>query len=143
MASEQTLGNIRHRNIVRLLAFYSNKETNLLVYDCKGNESLREALHGKRGALFGWNLRYKIAIEAVKGLCYIHHDFSPLIACRDMKSNNILLNSTFEAHVTDFGLAKFLIDGGASECMSAIAGSYAPGMYISLSCCWITSAKWY
>ncbi|KAK8530097.1 hypothetical protein V6N12_060853 [Hibiscus sabdariffa] len=28
------------------------------------------------------------------------------------------------AHVADFGLAKFLFDGGASECMSAIAGSY-------------------
>ena len=47
-----------------------------------------------------------------------------------MKSNNILLNSEFEAHVADFGLAKFLQDTGTSECMSSIAGSYgyiAPG----------------
>nr|DAD17910.1 TPA_asm: hypothetical protein HUJ06_019373 [Nelumbo nucifera] len=33
-------------------------------------------------------------------------------------------------HVGDFGLAKFVIDGGASEYMSAIAGSYG---YISCS----------
>ncbi|KAK7846636.1 leucine-rich repeat receptor-like serine/threonine-protein kinase bam1 [Quercus suber] len=42
----------------------------------------------------------------------------------DVKSNNILLNSNFEAHVADFGLAKFLQDTGTSECMSAIARSY-------------------
>ncbi|KAE8727248.1 Leucine-rich repeat receptor-like serine/threonine-protein kinase BAM1 [Hibiscus syriacus] len=124
-AEIQTLGNIRHRNIVRLLAFCSNKESNLLVYEYMRNGSLGEALHGKKkGAFLGWNLRYKIAVEAAKGLCYLHHDCSPLIIHRDVKSNNILLDSSFEAHVADFGLAKFLVDGGASECMSAIAGSY-------------------
>lgn len=123
-AEIQTLGNIRHRNIVRLLAFCSNKETNLLVYEYMRNGSLGEALHGKKGAFLGWNLRYKAAIEAAGGLCYLHHDCSPLIVHRDVKSNNILLDSNFEAHVADFGLAKFLMDGAASECMSAIAGSY-------------------
>ncbi|KAE9591912.1 putative protein kinase RLK-Pelle-LRR-XI-1 family [Lupinus albus] len=123
-AEIQTLGNIRHRNIVRLVAFCSNKETNLLVYEYMRNGSLGEALHGKKGAFLVWNLRYKIAIDSAKGLCYLHHDCSPLIVHRDVKSNNILLNSNFEAHVADFGLAKFLVDGGASEYMSSIAGSY-------------------
>ncbi|KAI4375833.1 hypothetical protein MLD38_013654 [Melastoma candidum] len=124
-AEIQTLGNIRHRNIVRLLAFCSNKETNLLVYEYMRNGSLGESLHGKKGSPFlGWDRRYKVAIEAARGLCYLHHDCSPLIIHRDVKSNNILLNSSFEAHVADFGLAKYLPKGGASECMSAIAGSY-------------------
>ncbi|XWS40495.1 hypothetical protein CRYUN_Cryun18bG0144700 [Craigia yunnanensis] len=123
-AEIQTLGKIRHRNIVRLLAFCSNKETNLLVYEYMPNGSLGEVLHGKGGGYFRWDTRLKIAIEAAKGLCYLHHDCSPLILHRDVKSNNILLNSDFEAHVADFGLAKFLQDTGTSECMSAIAGSY-------------------
>ncbi|WJX21856.1 hypothetical protein P8452_11229 [Trifolium repens] len=123
-AEIQTLGNIRHRNIVRLLAFCSNKETNLLVYEYMKNGSLGEALHGKKGGFLSWNFRYKISIESAKGLCYLHHDCSPLILHRDVKSNNILLSSNFEAHVADFGLAKFLVDGAASECMSSIAGSY-------------------
>ncbi|XP_034700827.1 leucine-rich repeat receptor-like serine/threonine-protein kinase BAM3 [Vitis riparia] len=123
-AEIQTLGKIRHRNIVRLLAFCSNKETNLLVYEYMPNGSLGEVLHGKRGGHLKWDTRLKIAIEAAKGLCYLHHDCSPLILHRDVKSNNILLNSDYEAHVADFGLAKFLQDNGTSECMSAIAGSY-------------------
>ncbi|KAJ0509105.1 putative protein kinase RLK-Pelle-LRR-XI-1 family [Helianthus annuus] len=125
-AEIRTLGNIRHRNIVRLLAFCSNKDTNLLVYEYMRNGSLGEALHPKiKGSgILGWHLRYKISIEAALGLCYLHHDCSPLIVHRDVKSNNILLNSSYEAHVADFGLAKYLVDGGASECMSAIAGSY-------------------
>uniref|UniRef100_A0A7C9AC66 non-specific serine/threonine protein kinase n=1 Tax=Opuntia streptacantha TaxID=393608 RepID=A0A7C9AC66_OPUST len=123
-AEIQTLGKIRHRHIVRLLGFCSNHETNLLVYEYMPNGSLGEVLHGKKGGHLYWDTRYKIAIEAAKGLCYLHHDCSPLIVHRDVKSNNILLDSSFEAHVADFGLAKFLQDSGTSECMSAIAGSY-------------------
>ncbi|KAI8017495.1 Leucine-rich repeat receptor-like serine/threonine-protein kinase BAM1 [Camellia lanceoleosa] len=123
-AEIQTLGRIRHRHIVRLLGFCSNHETNLLVYEYMPNGSLGEVLHGKKGGHLLWDTRYKIAVEAAKGLCYLHHDCSPLILHRDVKSNNILLDSNFEAHVADFGLAKFMQDSGTSECMSAIAGSY-------------------
>ncbi|GAB2283041.1 hypothetical protein Dimus_017572 [Dionaea muscipula] len=123
-AEIQTLGRIRHRHIVRLFGFCSNHETNLLVYEYMPNGSLGEVLHGKKGGHLHWDSRYKIALDAAKGLCYLHHDCSPLIVHRDVKSNNILLDSSFEAHVADFGLAKFLQDSGTSECMSAIAGSY-------------------
>ncbi|XP_010918071.1 uncharacterized protein [Elaeis guineensis] len=123
-AEIQTLGKIRHRYIVRLLAFCTNKETNLLVYEYMRNGSLGEVLHGKRGGYLNWQIRLRIATEAAKGLCYLHHDCCPPILHRDVKSNNILLDADFEAHVADFGLAKYLRDTGASECMSAIAGSY-------------------
>ncbi|PHT84967.1 Leucine-rich repeat receptor-like serine/threonine-protein kinase BAM2 [Capsicum annuum] len=123
-AEIQTLGRIRHRNIVRLLGYVSNKDTNLLLYEYMSNGSLGEMLHGAKGAHLKWETRYRIAVEAAKGLCYLHHDCSPSIIHRDVKSNNILLDSDYEAHVADFGLAKFLQDAGASECMSSIAGSY-------------------
>jgi Leucine-rich repeat (LRR) protein len=137
-AEIQTLGRIRHRHIVRLLGFCCNHETNLLVYEYMPNGSLGEVLHGKKGGHLLWDTRYKIAVESAKGLCYLHHDCSPLILHRDVKSNNILLDTDFEAHVADFGLAKFLQDSGASECMSAIAGSYgyiAPGNIVVLIYC--------
>nr|CAD1830481.1 unnamed protein product [Ananas comosus var. bracteatus] len=120
-----TLGRIRHRNIVRLLGTVRGEP---------GGESAAVRVHAERepggdaargkGAHLGWEARCRIAAEAARGLCYLHHDCSPLIIHRDVKSNNILLDSNFEAHVADFGLAKFLRDSAASECMSAIAGSY-------------------
>ncbi|KAF2585848.1 hypothetical protein F2Q70_00034685 [Brassica cretica] len=132
-AEIQTLGRIRHRNIVRLIAFCSNKDVNLLVYEYMPNGSLGEALHGKAGVFLKWEPRLQIALEAAKGLCYLHHDCSPLIIHRDVKSNNILLGPEFEAHVADFGLAKFMMqDNGASQCMSSVVGSYgyiAPGTW--------------
>ncbi|KAK4600024.1 hypothetical protein RGQ29_009901 [Quercus rubra] len=123
-AEIQTLGRIRHRFIVKLLGYVSNKDTNLLLYEYMPNGSLGEMLHGSKGGHLQWDMRYKIAVEAATGLCYLHHDCSPMIIHRDVKSNNILLDSDFEAHVADFGLAKFLQDAGASECMSSVAGSY-------------------
>eukprot|EP00253_Pinus_taeda_P006704 PITA_06704 len=123
-AEVKTLGKIRHRHIVTLLAFCSNHDTNLLVYEYMANGSLGELLHGNNGGHLNWDSRYKIAVETAKGLRYIHHDCSPLILHRDVKSNNILLDSNFEAHIADFGLAKLLHHSGASECMSSIAGSF-------------------
>ncbi|KAL5204726.1 hypothetical protein ABZP36_009597 [Zizania latifolia] len=133
-AEIRTLGSIRHRNIVRLLAFCSRDRpdqdaANVLVYEYMANGSLGEVLHGKGGGFLSWERRYRIAVEAARGLCYLHHDCSPMIVHRDVKSNNILLGDNFEAHVADFGLAKFLrsssgVGAAASECMSAVAGSY-------------------
>ncbi|KAF7111738.1 hypothetical protein CFC21_111715 [Triticum aestivum] len=119
---------LQEDNIVRLLGFVSNRETNLLLYEYMPNGSLGEMLHGGKGGHLGWEARARVALQAARGLCYLHHDCAPRIIHRDVKSNNILLDSAFEAHVADFGLAKFLGGGGAaggnSECMSAIAGSY-------------------
>ncbi|KAL8514756.1 hypothetical protein ACS0TY_013729 [Phlomoides rotata] len=130
-AEIETLGGIRHRNIVRLLGYLSNKDTNLLLYEYMSHGSLGEMIHGPKGGHLQWESRYRIAVEAAKGLCYLHHDCSPSIIHRDVKSNNILLDSDDEAHVADFGLAKFLHNAGDSECMSSIAGSYG---YIAPVC---------
>ncbi|KAL2241951.1 receptor protein kinase CLAVATA1-like [Sesamum indicum] len=124
MAEIQTLGRIKHRNIVRLLGYMSNKDTNLLLYEYMSHGSLGDMLRGPKGAHLQWESRYQIAVDAAKGLCYLHHDCSPSIIHRDVKSNNILLDADYEAHVADFGLAKFWHDAGASECMSSVAGSY-------------------
>lgn len=55
-----------------------------------------------------WGTRLKIALGAAQGLAYLHHDCSPRIIHRDVKSSNILLDKDFEAHLTDFGIAKSL-----------------------------------
>jgi serine/threonine protein kinase len=60
----------------------------------------------------------------------MHHDCSPPIVHRDVKSSNILLDSEFNAKIADFGLAKMLKMQGELATMSHVAGSFgyiAPG----------------
>ncbi|RVW13597.1 putative leucine-rich repeat receptor-like protein kinase [Vitis vinifera] len=123
-----TLGKIRHRNIVKLYGFCYHQGSNLLLYEYMARGSLGELLHGASCSL-EWQTRFTIALGAAEGLAYLHHDCKPRIIHRDIKSNNILLDSNFEAHVGDFGLAK-VVDMPQSKSMSAVAGSYgyiAPG----------------
>ncbi|RZC50885.1 hypothetical protein C5167_019311 [Papaver somniferum] len=123
-AEVETLGKIRHKNIVRLWCCCTSKDCKLLVYEYMPNGSLGDLLHGSKGGLLDWPTRYKIAVDAAEGLSYLHHDCVPAIVHRDVKSNNILLDGEFGAKVADFGVAKFVdtLEKGAKS-MSVIAGS--------------------
>ncbi|XP_022738146.1 receptor-like protein kinase 5 [Durio zibethinus] len=121
----ETLGKIRHKNIVRLWCCCNVGDSKLLVYEYMPNGSLGDLLHGSKGGLLDWPTRFKIALDAAEGLSYLHHDCVPPIVHRDVKSNNILLDGEFGARVADFGVAKIVkrVEKDA-ELMSMIAGSY-------------------
>ncbi|CAK7322692.1 unnamed protein product [Dovyalis caffra] len=123
-AEVETLGKIRHKNIVRLWCCCNTGDSKLLVYEYMPNGSLGDLLHSSKGGLLEWPTRYKIALDAAEGLSYLHHDCVPPIVHRDVKSNNILLDAEFGARVADFGVAK-VVQGvnKRTESMSVIAGS--------------------
>lgn len=137
LAEVQILGLIRHSNVVKLLCCISSKDTKLLVYEYLENHSLDRWLQAKRrdssSGILDWPKRLKIAVGAAQGLCYMHHDCSPPIIHRDVKSSNILLDSEFNGKIADFGLAKILAKSGEPETASVVAGTFgyiAPGTYI-------------
>nr|KYP67077.1 LRR receptor-like serine/threonine-protein kinase HSL2 [Cajanus cajan] len=126
-AEIETLGRIRHANIVKLLFSCSGDEFRILVYEYMENGSLGDVLHGddKYGELMDWSRRFAIAVGAAQGLAYLHHDCVPAIVHRDIKSNNILLDHEFVPRVADFGLAKTLQrEATQGVAMSRVAGSY-------------------
>ncbi|KAL7608071.1 hypothetical protein Lser_V15G11902 [Lactuca serriola] len=68
-----------------------------------------------------WLKRVNIVKAIANGLAYMHHDCSPPIIHRDISIANILLDSDYEAHISDFGTSKLLkLD---SSNWTAIAGT--------------------
>ncbi|XP_052210635.1 probable receptor-like protein kinase At1g80640 [Diospyros lotus] len=121
------LGKIQHPNIISLLGYSIHGETRLLVYELMQNGSLESQLHGpSHGSALSWHHRMKIALDTARGLEYLHEHCNPTVIHRDLKSSNILLDSNFNAKLSDFGLA--VTDGGHNKSvkLSGTLGYVAP-----------------
>ncbi|CAL8178254.1 unnamed protein product [Prunus armeniaca] len=119
----RTLTNIRHRNIIRLYGFCSRRGCIFLLYEYLERGSLGKALYGVDGVIeLGWATRVKVVKGLAHALSYLHHDCSPPIVHRDVTVNNVLLESDFEARLSDFGTAR-LISANSSN-WTHIVGSF-------------------
>ncbi|KAL2332961.1 hypothetical protein Fmac_014174 [Flemingia macrophylla] len=105
------LSRLHHKHLVRLIGFCEENDERLLVYEYMTNGSLYDHLHDKNNVernssiLNSWKMRIKIALDAARGIEYIHNYAVPPIVHRDIKSSNILLDSNWNARVSDFGLS--------------------------------------
>ncbi|XP_042036028.1 LRR receptor-like serine/threonine-protein kinase FEI 1 [Salvia splendens] len=118
----EILGSIKHKYLVNLRGYCNSPTSKLLIYDFLSGGSLDEALH-ERADQLDWEVRLNVIMGAAKGLAYLHHDCSPRIIHRDIKSSNILLDGNFDARVSDFGLAKLLEDE-ESHITTIVAGTF-------------------
>ncbi|KAL7168033.1 hypothetical protein ACSBR2_038466 [Camellia fascicularis] len=126
----EILSNLIENNVIGCVRLQTTK---LLVYEYLANQSLDRWLHGDKWpsttdsvccGVFDWPKRLQMAVGATKGLCYMHHDCTPSVIHRDVKSSNILLDFEFNAKVADFGLAKILVKHGEPITMSTVASSF-------------------
>lgn len=120
----QTLGKIKHRNLVKLRDFWLLKDYGVILYDYMENGSLHDILHRKSPlAELPWKVRYRIALGTAQGLSYLHFDADPAILHRDIKPDNILLDADMEPHISDFGIAKLLDQSAISTQSIAVPGT--------------------
>ncbi|GKC31144.1 MDIS1-interacting receptor like kinase 2-like protein [Tanacetum coccineum] len=119
----RALTNIRHRHIVKLYGYCVHARHSFLIYEYLEKGSLKSLLSSDITAKeLDWLKRVKIVRAVANGLAYMHHDCSPPIIHRDISGANILLDSDYEAHISDFGTAKLLkLD---SSNWTAIVGTY-------------------
>ncbi|KAG2539756.1 hypothetical protein PVAP13_9NG490200 [Panicum virgatum] len=106
----QTIGRVRHKNLVSLLGYCSEGACRMLVYRYMENSNLDKWLHHDDSEVspLTWDIRMRILLGTAKGLAYLHEGLEPKIVHRDIKSSDILLDRQWNAKVSDFGLAKLL-----------------------------------
>ncbi|XP_050216742.1 probable receptor-like protein kinase At1g80640 isoform X2 [Mercurialis annua] len=102
----ELLSKMNHPNIISLMGYSVHEEMGFIVYELMPNGSLEDLLHGPSGgSSLSWHMRLKIALDTARGLEYLHEFCKPAVIHRDLKSSNILLDSNFNAKLSDFGLA--------------------------------------
>ncbi|CAL9247342.1 unnamed protein product [Arabidopsis halleri] len=121
MAECESLKDIRHRNLVKLLTAcasidFQGNEFRALIYEFMPNGSLDMWLHPaeveeirRPSRTLTLLERLNIAVDVASVLDYLHVHCHESIAHCDLKPSNILLDDDLIAHVSDFGVARLLL----------------------------------
>lgn len=134
LAEVQTIGNIHHINLVKLIGFCVERSHRLLVYEYMPRGSLDKWIYYLHSnAPLDWGTRKRIITNVARGLSYLHDECRQRIVHLDIKPHNILLDDSFNAKVADFGLSK-LIEREISKVVTRMKGT--PG-YMAPE--WLTS----
>ncbi|KAL2933312.1 Serine/threonine-protein kinase RIPK [Bienertia sinuspersici] len=105
LAEVMYLGQLRHPHLVKLIGYSCESDQRLLVYEYMARGNLDKQLFSSRSVPLPWLTRIKIALEAAKGLAFLHELNKPVIF-RDFKPANILLDADHTAKLSDFGFAR-------------------------------------
>ncbi|KAL5729572.1 non-specific serine/threonine protein kinase [Ranunculus cassubicifolius] len=119
-----TIGRLRHKNIVQLQGWCHERDHLLLVYEFMPNGSLDRFISK---AFLEWPTRYKILTGLASALLYLHEECGSTVVHRDVKPNNVMLDSDYNACLGDFGLARVFENQSAiTTILAGTPGYLAP-----------------
>ncbi|XP_038889187.1 probable L-type lectin-domain containing receptor kinase VI.1 [Benincasa hispida] len=106
-AEIESLGRLRHKNLVNLQGWCKKKNDLLIVYDYIPNGSLHSLLYTpKQSLVLKWEQRFNILKGIAAGLLYLHEDWEQVVIHRDIKPSNVLIDADMNARLSDFGLSR-------------------------------------
>ncbi|KAL0375484.1 UNVERIFIED_CONTAM: putative LRR receptor-like serine/threonine-protein kinase [Sesamum radiatum] len=123
----EMLSRLHHRNLVSLVGYCDEKDEQMLVYEFMPNGSLHDLLSAKYTAPLNFATRLHIALGAARGILYLHTEADPPIIHRDIKANNILLDSKWTAKVSDFGISRLAPESDAKGITTAHVSTNVKG----------------
>ncbi|XP_058094064.1 PTI1-like tyrosine-protein kinase 3 [Magnolia sinica] len=122
---------LKHENLVELLGYCVEGSLRILSYEFATMGSLHDILHGRKGVqgaqpgpTLDWMQRVRIAVDAAKGLEYLHEKVQPSIIHRDIRSSNVLLFEDFKAKIADFNLSNQAPDMAARLHSTRVLGTF-------------------
>ncbi|KAI3686433.1 hypothetical protein L1987_80109 [Smallanthus sonchifolius] len=127
-AELKVLCRIHHNNVVQLLGYASGDNHLYLVYEYVPNGTFGDHLQDpllKGHQPLSWTARANIALDAARGIEYIHDHTKARYVHRDIKTSNILLDLGLKAKVADFGLTKLIERANEDVLAELITGQHA------------------
>ncbi|KAJ6381504.1 hypothetical protein OIU77_030227 [Salix suchowensis] len=122
-AEIESLGCLRHKNLVNLQGWCKTKKDLLLVYEFIPNGSLAGLLFSRENSVvLSWEQRFNIVKGIAAGLLYLHEEWGQVVIHRDVKSSNVLIDAEMNGRLGDFGLAR-LYDHGTTSHTTNIVGT--------------------
>ncbi|XP_020413165.1 probable LRR receptor-like serine/threonine-protein kinase At1g05700 [Prunus persica] len=117
---------VHHRNLVSLIGYCDEGDTMALIYEYIANGNLQQHISAADTPYKGltWKQRLQVAVDAARGLEYLHDGCKPPILHRDLKPSNILLTETLQAKIADFGISKALATDSATHALTDLRGTY-------------------
>jgi len=131
LAQVSMVSRLKHENVLELVGYCVEGSLRVLAYEFATMGSLHDILHGRKGVrgaqpgpVLTWMQRVKIAVEAAKGLEYLHEKAQSPIIHRDIKSSNILLFDDCTAKIADFDVSNQAPDMAARLHSTRVLGTF-------------------